>query len=166
MSAGAELVWKSSRRRDPLAASAIPTAPLLAASHQNLQLLSNALYDRVRALMTARYGSVARTVRNAALLMPLWRLFRRGGLLFKIGLGILVIWMVNSVLALVASGSLASAVLMYAVYVAVAFFIERYLILKAPLATLKKSAAEFKNLRLAYVFADQRPEHCREQKRV
>ena len=87
-------------------------APLLAAAHQNLQLLSNGLYDRVRALMIARYGSIARTVRNAALLMPLWRAFRRGGLLLKIGLGIFVFWMVSSLAALVAGGeNLPAAVL-------------------------------------------------------
>jgi hypothetical protein len=31
-------------------------------------------------------------------------------------------------------------------------------VLKSPLSTLKKNAAEFKNLRLAYIFADQRAE--------
>jgi hypothetical protein len=37
---------------------------------QNLQLLAGSLYDRVRALMVARYGSAMKTLRNAALLMP------------------------------------------------------------------------------------------------
>jgi hypothetical protein len=46
--------------------------------------------------------------------------------------------MVTTVLAYVVQGEVISGVVIYAAYVAVAFFIERVLVLKSPLSTLKK----------------------------
>jgi hypothetical protein len=96
-------------------------APLLATAHQNLLLLADTLYDRVRALMIARYGGAMKTLRNAALLMPIWRLFRRSGLLLKIVIGIFVYYLATYVIAGVVRGEVGTAIIVYGVYVAVAF---------------------------------------------
>ena len=108
--------------------------------------------------MVARYGSVVKALMNAALLRPVWRLFRRVAALGKVGIGIglLVLW--NEMAQAVRAGDLGLVLLIYGGVIAAGFFFERHMVLKAPLAMLKRNAAEFKALRLSHIYTDQRPE--------
>ena len=133
-------------------------APLLAAAHSNLRVLADSLYGRVRTLVVKRHGGVVRAVINAALLKPVWRLFRRVAVLGKIGIGIALYILWGYLFQAFAAGDFVTVVLILGAVIATGFFIERHLVLKAPLAKLKKSAAEFKTLRLSYVYAEQQPE--------
>jgi len=133
-------------------------APLLATAHANLVTLSKSLYDRVYAAMVARYGGALKAVFNAMWLRPVWRLFGQLGLLGKIAIGVAV-WLLFGYLARsLQAGEYAFTILLYGAIVAAGFFIERRLVLKAPLALLKRNEAELKTAQLLYTFAEQRPE--------
>ncbi|MEQ1574962.1 MAG: AAA family ATPase, partial [Vicinamibacterales bacterium] len=133
-------------------------APLLSSAHANLHTLSTSLYGRVHAVIVARYGSLWKALMNAALLRPVWRLFRRVPVLPKIGIGVGLYFLWSRIFQAFSAGDFATVVLIYGGIVAAGFFIERHLVLKAPLALLKRNAGEFKALRLAHLYVDQRPE--------
>jgi SpoVK/Ycf46/Vps4 family AAA+-type ATPase len=133
-------------------------APLLEAAHANLRVLADSLYGRVHAIIVNRHGGVLKAIASAAMLRPVWRLFKRSGLLLKIGIGVALFNIWGYLAQAVIAGEVATVVIIYAIVVAVLFFVERYIVLKAPLALLKKNAAEFKKIRLSHLYADQQPE--------
>ena len=82
-------------------------APVLQAVHENVQKLSKSLQTQVAALVTARTGSTRSILIRAALLLPLFTLFKKLGLLLKLVL-IVVVWLtVQAALRLIADGDIA-----------------------------------------------------------
>jgi len=132
--------------------------PLLASAYANLRVLADSLYGRVHAIIVKRHGGVLKAIANAALLRPVWRLFKRSGLLLKLGIGIGLFNLWGYLFQAVVAGDVVTVLVIYGVVVAVLFFIERHIVLKAPLAMLKKNAAEFKKVRLSHIYPDQPPE--------
>jgi SpoVK/Ycf46/Vps4 family AAA+-type ATPase len=133
-------------------------APVLGAAHANLHTLAESLYPRMQAQVRARYGNLAKTLLGAVLLRPLWRVWRSRGLLVKIAIVVGIWWAFSTfVRTLVLIGPIPAAIF-YGLVVVAGFFFERHLVLRAPLALLKKQEHEFKSVRLAHTFSDQRAE--------
>jgi SpoVK/Ycf46/Vps4 family AAA+-type ATPase len=132
-------------------------APVLQAVHENVQKLSKSLQAQVAARVTARTGSTRSLLIRAALLVPVFTLFRRLGLLLKLVLVVFVLWLVGQAMDLVTAGEIPTVLVSYLLTVGVLFVVERYLRLKVPLSALKKHASDFKDLKLAYLYTDQIP---------
>lgn len=134
-------------------------APILAATQANLQLLSKGLHDRIRSLIVSRQGGTLKLLTSAALLTPLWRLFKRVRLIGKLIIAaalwyVVLLPVVNFGIA----GQWPVVLVTYVIAVVVLFLIERHVKLKVPLAVLKRGSEELKATKLAYIFTDQRPD--------
>jgi SpoVK/Ycf46/Vps4 family AAA+-type ATPase len=121
----------------------------------NLLLLSNAVQARVLALLEARYASIGRLLLNAAIFMPIYRLFKRAGILFKLVIIVAAAAIVLRGAALIAAGNIASVAIPYILLLTLFFFVEKRIQLKTPLNALQKSADSLKRMSLAYVYDDQ-----------
>ncbi len=129
--------------------------PLIVVVRNNLKLLSQAVLSRVHALVITRYGNPRKPLMNAAMLMPVFRLAKRGGLLLKIVIGVALVMLIRRSVLLIIGGNLVDALVPYLALTTVFFFIERHLRLKAPLELLKQNAENLKAMKLAYVYDDQ-----------
>jgi hypothetical protein len=136
----------------------MPPRTKVSATHGNVSLLAKALQGRVQALVVARSGGMLTLMRNAALFMPAWRLFKGGGVLLKIGIIVGLYYLWNLFYRLLTEVGIPQAVVVYLAVAVVCFFVERHLQLKLPLSLLKRHAGEFGNVRLSYVYKDQRAE--------
>ena len=91
------------------------------------------------------------------MLLPLFTLFKKLGLVLKLVL-IVVVWLtVQAALRRIVDGDIAAVLLPYLIVVGVLFFVERYLRLKVPLSALKKHVKDFNDIKLAYIYTDQLP---------
>jgi len=66
---------------------------------KDLQRIGSEVCETAKRLMHARHGSGAKTIVNAVLLMPVWRSFRRGGLLWK-GAIVVGLWLIGIIVNL------------------------------------------------------------------
>lgn len=122
----------------------------------NLKLLSERLESRVEALLEARL-KLWKVAQNAAIIMPLWRLLKRAGvlLIIIIALGALaILWWSNTLLEI----EIVDVAILYIAVFTICFFIERRMQLKKPLELLKTNSNNLKALSLTYIYDDQDPE--------
>src|SRR5207302_10725020 len=133
-------------------------APVVDNIRNNLRLLSKAAQTRVQTLIQSRCGGTASLIRNALLLMPLWRLFGRLKLIGKIiFVAVLYYFVIQPGLVYVAAGEYAVLVVTYGIVAAILFFVQRHKQLKVPLNILKSNADSFKEVAVNYVHENQAP---------
>ena len=108
---------------------------------QDLQRVGAEVSETAKKLMRARHGMGAKTVANALLLMPVWRMFRRGGLIVKICIGIGVYWLGSSMLGWLAEGMLLRVIVAGGAIFGVCYFLERRSRLQGPATVMAESAA-------------------------
>jgi len=131
--------------------------PVVAAVRENLELLSKSVQARVSRLLARSAGNPRTLLMHAAALMPVWALIKRIGLIPRIVLGIALWWTLQSIVSLIDEGGIGVVIILYAIVVAIFFFVERHRQLQVPRRALRAATAQFKNARLAYVYSGQRP---------
>jgi hypothetical protein len=124
---------------------------------KDLQRVGSEICVTAKQLMRARHGSGATTIVKALLLMPVWRIFRRGGLLVKIVIGIAVYSLGSSLLGWLAQGMLLRVILVGGIVVGICYFLERRSRLQGPAALMAESAAAISHPALVHFHPEQPP---------
>jgi len=122
---------------------------------KDLQRIASEVCETAKRLMHARHGTGAKTIVNALLLMPVWRMFRRGGLIRKAVIVVGVYWLVTSTLQAAAQGQLIVAILIGAAAVGICYYLERRSRLQGPAAVMAESAAKISRPMLIHFHPDQ-----------
>lgn len=126
------------------------------AVRQDLRRIAAMVQNTASQLMRERYASVPKALRNAAVLMPFLRRFKRAGGGMKILMLIGLVWLAMSLRAVALQTNIVIPILIYAlVLVPIMFFFERRAQIKAPVSALQKSAATLKHPMLTYCYPEQ-----------
>jgi len=122
---------------------------------QDVRRVATLAIEDTRELMRLRYVSVGKAVRNAALLVPVIRLFRRGGLFTKVMVAGGVFYFGSMVYQAYTLGSIFPVVMIYLLVAGILFFFERRSQAKGPIDTLQKSLGSLKHPSLLHCYAEQ-----------
>ncbi|WP_175596955.1 AAA family ATPase [Peristeroidobacter soli] len=126
------------------------------AIRQDLRRIAAMVQNTASQLMRERYASVPKALRNAVVLMPFFRRFKRAGGGMKILMLIGLVWLAMTLRAVALQTSIVIPILIYAlVLVPIMFFFERRAQIKAPVSALQKSAATLKHPMLTYCYPEQ-----------
>jgi SpoVK/Ycf46/Vps4 family AAA+-type ATPase len=124
---------------------------VLAGIQNNLKLLSKTVSSHVGALVQARYSNIRTIAANAARFKPLYRFFRKAGIIVKILISVPVLFFLLRSIALVRQGLYLVVLVTYVFLFMISFFFERRALLKTHTAVLKRDAEQLKAMSLAYV---------------
>jgi SpoVK/Ycf46/Vps4 family AAA+-type ATPase len=131
------------------------------AIRQDLRRIATLAVNDTRELMRSRYVSTGTAVRNALLLAPIFRLFKRGGTITKLIVLIGAFWFAYRLYAAYSMafyagpGGFLVPVSIYVMLVPILFFFERRAQIKGPTESLQKSATSLTNPALTYCYEGQ-----------
>jgi SpoVK/Ycf46/Vps4 family AAA+-type ATPase len=138
-------------------------APLGRGVQANLTALGKAVRDTVEGRVRAMHGSPIKLLLSAAALVPVWKLFRRGGLIVKAVIVIVGLWALSEAFKSIDRYDFVPVAVGYGVLVGVLFFVQYRLELKEPLGVLAKVADSLKNPSLTYVYDEQWPHVAKDE---
>ena len=123
---------------------------------KDLQRIGGMIHDTARKLMRERLGSIPTAFLNALLLMPVWRFFRKRGLLIKLVMIFAVLSLVGQIIKLVDAGAFLIPLLAYLVIaVPLGFFLEWRLQTKGPIKALEGEAKSLQQPVLVHFHPEQ-----------
>ena len=115
------------------------------------------MYERVKKLLHDATPGSGKAVRNALLLMPIVRRFRRGGLGLKIVIGIGVWYLVRGELRLLAAGFRLLPLIVYLIVAGVCFYFERRAQTRGTSKSSRPTPPTLLHPSLLYIHKDQAP---------